>query len=207
MVAKSIRLLCQSREVDQRLDDRSTGAVPAIWAGDEVTVDCLFLAGGMEETDFSDVQTITLEILSSDGTLLLTQSIVAGEIDGAATQETFAAGTAQHARFSLGSAETLFGSTTPKQRLTLALYLTRAGGNSVTLATTALWVHKPLHRGGGTAPALPQLYYTAAQIDALLAGLGGVGGGGGTTIVVGGGGEAQITISGQTWRWQTYQTP
>lgn len=207
MEAKSIRLLCESREVDQRLDDRTTKAVPAIWAGDEVNVDVLFLAGGVEETQFGDVQTITLEILSSDGTLLLTQSHAAGEIDDAATLESFDAGTSQHLRFALGSADTLWASATPKQRLTLAIYLTRAGGNSVTLGTTALWAHRGLHRGGGAAPTPPNLFYTAAQIDALLAGLGGGGGGGGTTIVVSGGGEAQITLSGQTWRWQTYQTP
>lgn len=176
MDAKSIRFLCQSREVEQRLSDRSTGAVPAIWAGDETTVDVFFLKrDGTAEGDFSSITLFQLEVLTRTGELLLLKTLEPDDVVDSTTLEEFNAGTAQHLRFALTSADTTFSGAPagPRQALSLALCLKRPGAGRVTLATSSLWVHRALHDGGGIPPAPPDLYYKAAEVDALLAGLGG----------------------------------
>lgn len=161
-------------DLDKRepLMDVATGATPRIWRGESVQVEVLFRYLGVVLDDFSNVASMTLDVLAATrtGSVLMSQTI-AGEELTACSEEAFSAGTGQHAAFVFSGTLTaldLVGQTEREFWMVVSGVTNDVPAEPVTYGGGQFVVEED--GAGSTTPPDPVVnYLTSAQSDARYA--------------------------------------
>ncbi|MGC4068415.1 MAG: hypothetical protein QM784_27970 [Polyangiaceae bacterium] len=168
-----------------------TARAPELWAGALTAFQVRF------QDPFTNAP------LDTDNWVLVTFRVLDEErttahIQKTAAPEDFTGGTPKAAAFALTSAETalLLAAGGKNSRCWLTIFATLPGGNYQPLAAGVIVVSDAGLGVTAAAPTPPDSYYTAAEIDALLAGLGAPS----PPIITESGGYPVFTIGGTTYR-------
>jgi len=144
-----------------QLIDLLTSAAPSLWRGTDVVFQIGLGQGGIQSV--ANIQSLTLEVkelTNKIGAPLVTKTVTS--FDDTTTQETWNAGTAQHALIALTNEDTSIPAGT--YWLVLSVVTTDNPARIYTAGGTILAVTEDGAQGGGDAP-----YFTQGQSDARYA--------------------------------------
>ena len=144
-----------------QLIDLLTSAAPSLWRGTDVVFQIGLGQGGIQSV--ANIQSLTLEVkdlTNKIGAPLVTKTVTS--FDDTTTQETWDAGTAQHALIALTNEDTSIPAGT--YWLVLSVVTTDNPAKIYTAGGTILAVTEDGAQGGGDAP-----YFTQSQSDARYA--------------------------------------
>lgn len=146
---------------------------PAVWDADGLRIAFFLSAAGDRETafDYATISALTLELREDEAeTDLLIAAVSPEAALSACTYADFVAGTDKHGSFLLTGAQLNFTNTA--KRFWASIRATISGGQPVTFGAGYFTVRHTLHGASGDPPSGPLApYYTAAEVDALLAGI------------------------------------
>ncbi len=144
-----------------QLIDLLTSAAPSLWRGTDVVFQIGLGQGGIQSV--ANIQSLTLEIkelTNKIGAPLVSKTVTS--FDDSTTQETWNAGTAQHALIPLTNVETSVPAGT--YWLVLSVVTTDSPARIYTAGAAILAIAEDGAQGGGNAP-----YFTQGQSDARYA--------------------------------------
>lgn len=161
---------------DNIVQDVNTSSNPHIWRGTDVVIDVAVFFGDPKLPatvllDMANIASITLDVMptSRNGTLIMTKTVAAAQINTALTADAWDANTSQHASFVFAATETAPVLTGPLfTDYHLVVSCITNGGAKDTLGISVLRIEED-GSGNETTPEIGDpTYYTAAQTDAAI---------------------------------------